>query len=267
MNSTSLISRFPQELIDKVVAENGDNPITLRSSALVCSSFCRSSQCCLFAHIDLDDAEPAPQERSRRLYAVFLRSPHLCSYVRSLSIGVRRFGSWMSEDPNLVPVFGMLHALTSFALTVTFNYFHWRNLPPELRKEICELCQRSRLVKASFINLREFTVLEEFYALVASPALTDLTLANIALPPVVGEHHKSAHGEVRLNNSTLTFDGPMLGVVMRQLAGRISFSHVRNLSFYWHPEVTPHLENIMDASMGSLQDLSLTMVGERAFAS
>jgi hypothetical protein len=156
MDSTSILALFPQELIDKIIERNGDDPITLRTSAVVCRSFLRSSQSCLFAHIGLGGAGPKPQDLSRRLYRVFLQSPHLCSYVRHLSLVVhpiRTRGGRISEDPSLIPVLSILHTLTSFTFKVGRD-FGWKDLPKPLQMEICGLCRRSGRVKLALHSLR-----------------------------------------------------------------------------------------------------------------
>jgi hypothetical protein len=266
MTSASFVSLFPQELIDKVIEENRNDKVALRASALVSRSFVRCSQSCLFTHIHLG-GKASPRERSHRLYDVFLQSPHLCSYVRSLHIFVRH-GSWISQDPSLIPIFSMLHPLMSFSFKAHRGRdFQWRDLPQPLRVEICRLCQRSRLIKVVLDNLGEFTEPEEFFALICSPTLADLQLDHIVLRPGSDwELVISDHRQARLTKCILNL-GPTLGVLMCQLARSVSFSHLRYLSFVWHPEATVHLQNILDTSIRSLQRLTLTIARECASVS
>ncbi|KAJ7939742.1 hypothetical protein B0H13DRAFT_2300446 [Mycena leptocephala] len=81
MDSTSLLSRFPQELIDKIITQNASDKPTLRSCALVCRAFLPFFQACIFSEVEL-----IHQDETQQLHDILVASPHLGGYVRTLTI-------------------------------------------------------------------------------------------------------------------------------------------------------------------------------------
>ncbi|KAJ6537407.1 hypothetical protein DFH09DRAFT_1369151 [Mycena vulgaris] len=251
MNPTSLLSRFPQELIDKVIEENGGDTPTLRSCALVCRSFLPSSQARIFSHIDLI-AQSTPFRYTRQLHLILQDSPHLSTHVRSLRI-VGFDGAFRSliVDPRLVAVLLMLNALTSFDFEMRDIAFQWSTLPNALRVAICELCQRSHLVKLRLFNLGTLA-LHEFTSIIASPALKDLTLMNIEFPALT-----AAHGAPTLARCNLKLQHSSLDAVNGWLAERGGFARLQQLDVLWNPKTTSGVQLILDASSSSLEELHL----------
>ncbi|KAJ7451950.1 hypothetical protein FB451DRAFT_698510 [Mycena latifolia] len=254
MNSTSLVSRFPQELIDKVIEENETDTPTLRACALVCRSFLHASQARIFSAIELDPSpEPSgSQQRSLELYPIFIDSRHLCTYVRAL----RLMGRCDAVDPSVISLLGMLDYLTSFEIDAQYPYFQWDTLPEDLRKAICELCARSPLARFRLFELGKVTQMEEFASLVASPALTDLVLADIVLPPL-DDGSMVAYRGIKLTRCSLNVDKPTFDVVMSWLGADEAFAYLRSLNLVWVPETTSHIQRIIDVSASSLAQLSL----------
>jgi hypothetical protein len=123
MSSTSVVSLFPQELIDQVVEEYSYDPLTLRKSALASRAFLRPSQSWLFTNIGLTETR---ENCCLRLLDIPKQSPHVCGYIRSVNIDA---GGWISEDHALISVPRMLHALTSFDFTTHAPEFQWKDLP------------------------------------------------------------------------------------------------------------------------------------------
>ncbi|KAJ7675514.1 hypothetical protein B0H17DRAFT_1207555 [Mycena rosella] len=257
MNSISLVSRFPQELIDKVVLENVSDDATLRSCALVCRFFLWVSQTCIFSHIELgaDPTPSTPGPRACRLHLVLQHSPHLSPYVRSLRI-LKGRPCWAAENSSLQAILSMLHALTTFTFDVCDLNFQWNELPAELRTAICALCARSPLSKLQLTSLGKFTDPDEFASLIASPSLVHLDLSMIVLPPLdrAGMTPKRLKD---LANFSIHALPSTMDAVLRFLAERGVLVHLRQLVFMWSPEVTSHIQRFIDASAPSLQELAL----------
>ncbi|KAJ7451956.1 hypothetical protein FB451DRAFT_698579 [Mycena latifolia] len=262
MNLTSLVSHFPQELIDRVIEENRDTP-TLRSCALVCRSFLRASQVCIFSHVELvTQSKPSP---SRPLYLALQHSPHLCQYVSSLKIviGAGIASRLVTLDPTLVAILGMLHALTSFDFEKRDGPFQRGAIPVEVQSAICDLCARSQL---QTVRLRGLDVqMSEFTALVASPALRDLLLMNVGFPPM-DDGDDAGHGQIKLTRCCLDVTASTLDAVMRWLAGGDAFAHLRCLQLAFPLEATSRVQRIIDAAW-NLDELALTLKAEGRSAS
>ncbi|KAJ7105620.1 hypothetical protein C8R44DRAFT_806549 [Mycena epipterygia] len=263
MNSISLVSRLPQELLDKVIEENEGDNLTLRSSALVCRVFLASSQARIFSHIYLALTESNHSDCCRRLYHVLLDSPHLRPYVRSVCIveGLPSHYtpvSWVSEDPSLIAVLLLLDTLTSFAFKVHVRDFQWCNLPHELRMAICALCQQPSLVDLTLCDLGNFTDMDEFSSLVASSRLTNIVLTNIVLPRS-NEAAEVSYTHLKLHRCSLHLPSPTLDVLMRCLAEGDPLSQLQHLDFVWNPASTSHLQTMVDASASNLETLLLTL--------
>ncbi|KAJ6537388.1 hypothetical protein DFH09DRAFT_1178122 [Mycena vulgaris] len=256
MNSASPVSSLPQELIDKVIEETGTDTATLRSCALVCRTFLRCSQARMFLHIEILPISSAPWQLAQRLHLALQHSPHLCLYIRSLRIveGWTPATRWVT-DPALIDILSMLTVLTSFDFEAQeARDSMWMSLPTELRVAMCELCQRSPLVKLRLVNLGKFAELHEFASLVASPALTDLTFSNIELPPLT-----VAHGGPFPTRCTFNLTPPSFEVVLHWLAEGEAFSRLQHLNTAWTSGTTDGIQRILDASSSSLEEFQLTL--------
>lgn len=128
---------------------------------------------------------------------------------------------------------------------------------------ICALCQRSSLVKLHLCNLGRFTSIDEFASLLASPALSDLSLMQLELPPQSEGENMPSRNRLSLTSCRLNLvrghPTPTLDIIAPWLVHGGSLSHLRHLNVSWVPEHTPQLQRILNATMSSLQTLSLTL--------
>ncbi|KAJ7652947.1 hypothetical protein B0H17DRAFT_1268933 [Mycena rosella] len=259
MNPASLVSRFPQELIDMVVSSNKTETATLRSCALVCRAFLRSSQTHIFSHIDLNWI-PSESNSCQRLQQILQESPHLRPYAQSLKVvgdaSVTADGPGPSVS-SLIAVLSMLYGLTSFTLDARDRDFQWMDMVKELRMAICGLCQRSSLVKLGLLHLGKFAHLDEFASLVASPQLSEIALEYIELPPVTGAD-TVAYSKPPLTKGVFHLEGSTLRDVIRWLV-ESDLSHLRTLLTFWAPEITCDVQQLLNSSSGNLKEMRLIM--------
>ncbi|KAJ6537394.1 hypothetical protein DFH09DRAFT_1178130 [Mycena vulgaris] len=246
----SLLSRFPQELIELLIDECRQSTRTLRSCALVCRAFRPRSQAHIFAHVEC--VLFYSTESLQRLYDVLSDSPHLAQHIRSLRIaddtGPAPETVLSRLDKTLVPVLQLISDLREFEMTSVT----WSRLPPRSKAAICELCARSGLTSLEMIDVGELTV-AEFSQLVASPALTEMFLGQITLtdPP---DGACITNREVQLKDLTLSSDSvETLASLYKWLARG---SCLRSLCVGWSLETTAHLRSLMSASKATLKRLA-----------
>ncbi|KAJ7758253.1 hypothetical protein B0H16DRAFT_1885281 [Mycena metata] len=200
---------------------------TCRSCALVCRAFRPPSQASIFAIIDLIPTG----DNAKRFCDILTDSPHL----------------------PLSRVLGLLGAITFFSLDLKPD-FHGYEVPQMLRTAICDLCRRSHLTSLQLSNI-DLVDFGEFAQLVASPALTELTLLKIVLP--------TPTNDIRLNDRlrliTCSFDlmGPTLAIVMAWLLEAESFSRVRVMNLSWHAGTMSHLQKLTQTPLPHLEGLFL----------
>jgi hypothetical protein len=229
-----------------------------RNFSILCA--CLSRVPATIAGTSVPPGRPYLAKSTRRLYEVFAYSPHLPSYVGSLEIVI----PWVAEDSALVTILGILDALTSFVFeTRDWKDFHWCDLPQEFQMAICTLCQRSSLVKLHLCNLGRFTSIDEFASPLASPAFSDLSLMQLELPPQSEGENLPTRNRLSLTSCRLNLvrghPTPTLDIIAPWLVHGGSLSHLRHLNVSWVPEHTPQLQRILNATMSSLQTLSLTL--------
>ncbi|KAJ7451948.1 hypothetical protein FB451DRAFT_1566016 [Mycena latifolia] len=260
INTTSIVPRFPQELIDIVIKEIGRDKPTLRSCALVCHAFLPTSQARIFSHITLHSIHPGPTgSRARqRLQQILQESSHLCAHVRSLKIvesgcvSSATPGPWMSM---LIALLSMFKALTSFAFEARKAGFWWTNIPKELRNAISRLCERSSLTQLRLDNAKQFSELDEFTSLVASPTLSYISLRHVDLP-LVTEPEMASQRQLRPTWCSLLLRNPTLNFMLRWLSNG-DLSHLQSLEVTWAPGETSHLQRIINLSAANLEKLWL----------
>ncbi|KAJ7613660.1 hypothetical protein DFH06DRAFT_144889 [Mycena polygramma] len=187
MDSTSLVSLFPQELIDAILAETASDIPTLCSCALVCHAFLPASQAQIFSNIRLakESSSQLSEVSIQTLHDILVDAPHLRSYVRKL---VAKFSPVEEGDDShdqyyscLVSILQLVPAVTSFHLIGDEDGGQWPDLPRELKMAIGGFCRRSDLATLWLWGLGTFTDLTEFVQLVSSPRLKNLHLHGIFL--------------------------------------------------------------------------------------
>ncbi|KAJ6513726.1 hypothetical protein C8R47DRAFT_618103 [Mycena vitilis] len=260
-------SHLPPELIDIIIRENATDLPTLRSCALICRAFLRTSQACIFCDVHLSS-----QSRANQLHDLLVDSPHLHTYIRCLSIlessadrGVRHrdvTGFWLAGCPNLATSLGLLNAVTDFSLIFQHRGFpsNWDGLPEELRKSICALCQRSPLTCLRLCSLEDITDPAEFSQLVSSAALKDLSLSFLAIPSLPGNEAAPFNCPLRLTRLALC-----LALSYNVITGRLleinSLRDLQILDIGWHPRTARPLSEIIDAA-SSIRELVLNVSGD-----
>ncbi|KAJ7681663.1 hypothetical protein B0H17DRAFT_1138266 [Mycena rosella] len=260
MFTISLVSRFPQELIDKVIEEiETDDPI-LHSCALVCRTFLRPSQARSFSHVDLI---PTQSARCQRLHQVLLDSPHVCRYVRSLKL-VERDSIAAGDSGKLSPVINVLSILDSL-MSFTFEVeagtrdFACMNMPLELRLAICGLCERSSLLALEVSDLGEFAHVEKVASLVASPTLSEIRLQNIVFPPG-SELEKVAESRPRATKFSLNLvHHDLTLLILTRWLAECDLSGLHRLYVTWTPETALYLQRILDTSAPTLDNARLVV--------
>ncbi|KAJ7842615.1 hypothetical protein B0H13DRAFT_2365152 [Mycena leptocephala] len=102
MDSTSLLPRFPQELIDGILKHISDEA-TLRSCAHVCWAFLPTSQASIFSTVELTPRNSrVASSPCERLHSVLRESPHLNGYIRTLKIlESAKPGTWWTPNEGL----------------------------------------------------------------------------------------------------------------------------------------------------------------------
>ncbi|KAJ6471105.1 hypothetical protein C8R47DRAFT_748901 [Mycena vitilis] len=243
MDSASLVPRFPQELLDKIIAENGADKPTLRSCALVCRAFVPSSQAQIFSEIHLVEQ---PADDTQQLYNILVNKPPLRSILRILTVELEHGDDREQYYAYLVSILQLLPSVTSFTL---FNMAsQWCDFPNHLRTAICGFCERSDLISLRLCGLKTFAELEEFTQLVGSPALKELVLRAVFLPiPKDGGTPRSSH--IGLTALDLDF-------VNTWLIEGVSLSMLRRLHVAWDADTLPSVRRLLNA-LPSLENLTL----------
>ncbi|TFK66887.1 hypothetical protein BDN72DRAFT_961415 [Pluteus cervinus] len=123
---------LPEDIVETIIGELGQDKTTLRSTALTCKSFCRPSQRELFKLVGL-----YRQKDVTKLSQLFRTALHLASYVRRLILNRLMPNDIFPDDtcldrfdPNL-PI--ILHALTRLQGITMYSQVSWDGLPAELK--------------------------------------------------------------------------------------------------------------------------------------
>ncbi|KAJ6471109.1 hypothetical protein C8R47DRAFT_1147889 [Mycena vitilis] len=264
MDSMSLVSAFPQELIDAILAENAGDVLTLCSCALVCHAFLPASQAQIFSNICLKTSDEVDRLRFRAntqamrslpprvniqtMYRILVGAPYLRSYVRTLGV--------MFEDadeqyyPRLVSILPLFTAVTSFRY---FGDGEWVALPRELRTAITKFCHRPDLTTLWLWSLGPSTEPADLFRLVGSPNLRSLQLDDIVLaaPEVPWRNH------IRLIELDLNLHhGPTQDIVTNWLIEGGSLTELNHASLVCEMKTAPGLQRILDMS-SNLESLTL----------
>ncbi|KAJ7613668.1 hypothetical protein DFH06DRAFT_144938 [Mycena polygramma] len=251
MESKSLVFRFPQELLNKIICEIGNDRPTLRSCAIVCHAFLPSSQSSIFSEIHLLQKG----DNGQRLYNILVNAQHLLGYVRAFILTL----TGTAHEECYPAILGLLPAVSSFSVSLRDDFDpriqHWSDLSTQLRAAICDLCQRSDLVSLRLSDLGAFTDLAEFAQLVTSPALAELTLHQITLP-VPKDGDMSLRKQIGLNKLVFDLKRPTQNIITHWLVEGKSLSNLRRLCVSWSPETVLSLREFLNVS-SSLEDLRL----------
>ncbi|KAJ7136239.1 hypothetical protein C8R46DRAFT_614698 [Mycena filopes] len=245
LGATSRFLNLPQEILDLIILETSIT--TSRSCALVCRALRRSSQARIFTDIEIIPMD----ENATRLYATLTQSPHLCPYIRSLSLVGVSEGDSLSWCPTLTGIIALLDAITRFSLDFS-PPFCWCRLPQVLRTAICTLCRRSHL-RSVQLNSLGVTDVADFAEFVSSPVLQDLRIMKMVLPA----QDVPLNNELRLTACAFDLKTPTLDVVMPWLLSADSFSHLRVMNFSWNEATAAHLDKLTQHSLPCLEGLFL----------
>ncbi|KAJ6471106.1 hypothetical protein C8R47DRAFT_1147881 [Mycena vitilis] len=257
--SESLASRFPQELLDKIVTENGLDMPTLRSCALVCHAFLPASQSQIFSRIHLKKivGSAQPEARIQNLHDILVGAPRLGSYVRTLS--VRLVQGDESHDRQwyhtcLVSVLRLLPGVTFFDLSgEPADQCEWRHLPGELRTAMTGFCRRSSLVTLWLYGLGTFSDVAEFIHLISSPSLKHLQLDSIVLTaPEIPWRRPIGLIELDLH----LFHEPSQGLIMNWLIAGGPLGELLRLGLICTMETIAGVQRILNMSP-NLESLTL----------
>ncbi|KAJ7654094.1 hypothetical protein DFH06DRAFT_521567 [Mycena polygramma] len=260
MTTESLLLRFPQELVDRIIRANDGDEDALCSCALVCRAFLPASQAGLFSVVRINPGNP---NRAQQLFDLLVDSPRLRRRVLGIEIcdafpGFK--GNWdTSFLSGLIALCGLLESsVTSFGVE-----FYALNPSPELRAAICGLCQRAPLISLHLAGLGEVTS-SELTALLASSALTELILWNIHFPLLDERQLSALNKGLRLTRCTFRLWNTTLRLIAGWLVGGDSLSSLRYLLVSPHPggpllaDTASHFQNIIDASLG-LEEVNLRL--------
>ena len=146
-NDYLMQDRLYVELYDYIIDFLHDDHSALRTCSLVCRSWLPASRSHLFYHLALDYGDP------RRIFAAICSSPHIASYVNTLSVQDSYRQGWIHGDiifPRLLKRFTHLREL-EFNLPVPGAKTLWSTTA---FKEICDAV--SSMALQSF-TLRQFT--------------------------------------------------------------------------------------------------------------
>ncbi|KAJ7176236.1 hypothetical protein C8R43DRAFT_975267 [Mycena crocata] len=253
-------SVFPQELIDRIIAENATDKKTLTSCALVCRAFCSPSQAQIFDHLDcgLKRATLKPSvdypgcmeyaaiaNDLDRLRVLLSNSPHLIEHIRSLKIQ-----GWGASvvDTSVLQRLSNLHSVALEEIT-------WSRLSHQDMAALHELCASPKIRTLSLLKVGPFC-LRELSRLVGSPALKNLTLDTVRL--VGSDEITTAEipDHLRLTDfyvsSTPTY-------VVSWLATNQHLSQLQDATCELddEPKTTVHIQKLLGTSSESLKSLGL----------
>ncbi|KAJ7654100.1 hypothetical protein DFH06DRAFT_1474699 [Mycena polygramma] len=257
MTTESFLLRFPQELVDTIIRANDGDSSTLCSCALVCRAFQPPSQAGLFSAVRIN---PGKRTRAQQLFDLLVDSPHLRHQVRTIEITDIDNGNWGTDFlAGVIALCGLLDSVTSFGVE-----FYALHPSPELRAAICGLCQRAPLVSLRLAGLGEVN-LSELSALLASPALEELSLWDIGFPTLNEQQLSALNKRLPLARCSLRLWNATPSIVARWLVDGDSLSSLRYLCVACHPGGPPypldtasHFQRIIDASWG-LEGLNLRL--------
>ncbi|KAJ7510631.1 hypothetical protein B0H11DRAFT_2401991, partial [Mycena galericulata] len=226
----------------------------------------RCSQACIFARVELLPHENAsdPDYRARALHQVFVQSPHISRYVRSLLLAEggeeesAMPGRWVFNSPSLVQLLWMLPCLTALSFEAYEPIFDWCDLPNELRRAICGVCQQTNLISLELLNLGVFEDATEFSSLLASSALTDLRLTGISIPSL-SDRKGLTGGLLGLTECHFCLSRTSLDGIFQWLGEGELLPRLHHLDLEWEPETTWHLQKIVGASTSTLETLILDL--------
>lgn len=154
---------LPQELVDSVIDHCHDDPMTLRSCALVCNAWLPSSRSHIFHSITLQPPDK-PTKKSffvrkltdtQRLLRMLQFSPEIALYVRNLSICEGMVGrEWIAQERTLPVFLSMLKNVQRFQLERSASMqISWIDLPKDLKDALTGILATPTLLELSLVGL------------------------------------------------------------------------------------------------------------------
>lgn len=134
-----MVSRLSQEITDYVLDYLHGDAASLRSSALTCKSWLRTSQLHLFCFIDL-----VKSQKGITFVSVITESPHLAKYVRVLWLAETAEDRWLAS-----PTHGLLALAPIFprVIDLTMRGVDWATLSDETLSCLRDGCRAVRTLR------------------------------------------------------------------------------------------------------------------------
>ncbi|KAJ7785346.1 hypothetical protein DFH07DRAFT_948428 [Mycena maculata] len=168
---------LPQELSDLIVDHLFDDLETLRSCALVSSSFLPWSRAHIFSHLRIGPIDP--EQSIRELHELLRKLPSLANRVESLHLwdNTMRPRSWIEEYPDssvpsVAQLSNLLVSLARLSITIESSFVHWANISSTLRSSIRFMVALQTLTSLQLTGLYGLP----FTLLAHCPALRSVTL-------------------------------------------------------------------------------------------
>ena len=139
---------IPQDIIDSVIAEVGDDTRLLKQCSLVSSSFLFSSRRKLFSRITLRS-----DETCQGIHQLLVRNPIIQSSVRAITLMDRsggKFPKWINDTPLLSILRLPFSCLESFSVNLCMHSWNlepwnWNSISSELKDALSNIIHSSNL--------------------------------------------------------------------------------------------------------------------------
>jgi hypothetical protein len=176
---------IPQEIIDSIIAEVGDDRRLLKQCSLVSSSFLLPSRKQLFSRISLER-----DHRCWEIYQFLVQNPVIKSFVRSISIKRmwdRKTANWMNGR-SLIAILRLPFChLERFSINVCQEFaWTWNSFNSELKDAFLNIIRSSTLKTLSLTGVIGVPI-----TLFHTAHLTTLELDSIFPNDFVGENSSS----------------------------------------------------------------------------
>ena len=152
---------IPQDIIDTVIAEVGDDTHFLKQCSLVSSSFLFSSRRKLFSRITLRS-----DETCQGIHQLLVQNPIIQSSVRAITLedsSGGKFPKWMNDTPLLSILRLPFSCLESFSVNLCMHSWNlepwnWDSFSSELKDALSNIILSSNLKTLSFKGIAKIPI-------------------------------------------------------------------------------------------------------------
>ncbi|KAF8154574.1 hypothetical protein B0H34DRAFT_676329 [Crassisporium funariophilum] len=253
--------RLPQELIDTIIGHLSDDNQALQDCSLASKALSVTVQKILFKHPCLAVTNHPGRPNSESFLSLISRSPHLCDYVRNITISDRRSiilyrhgRSWINDDKAIARILTLLDNLEGIFILgqISGTRMNWAGWSSETKAAILYKCSSVPLVELHLDHMLDVPL--DIFQYV--PALKSLSLINVHFSDPFGELSPLSHSRAQLETLAIhirtSIDTVLFSPWLRSEHCTLDLSHLSTLTLDYECHYFP---DPTETALGNIQGL------------